>query len=126
MSTKLQKTEEKPAALQAVNQRKFMRVNLNGEAYVSNGFQTNAKVRDLSIGGLAVAQLIQSLSVGKSAQLRLGLPGEELPVRASGTVVWATDDRAGFAFQEMSDTDRMVLQNFLDGHSKKLEQVGAE
>ncbi len=118
--------KDRLSAVQAANQRKFLRVLLNGEAHVSNGFQANVKVRDLSIGGLAVSQLAQSLSVGKSAQLRLGLPGEQLPVRASGTVVWATSDRAGFAFQEMSESDRLVLQNFLDGQRGKLEQVGVE
>ena len=117
---------ERPSAVQAPNQRKFLRVPLNGEASLSNGFQANGKVRDLSIGGLAMSQLAQSLAVGKSAQLRLGLPGEASPVCASGTVVWATSDRAGFSFQEMSESDRMVLQHFLDGQRGRLEQVGAE
>ena len=117
---------ERPSAVPAPNQRKFLRVPLNGEAFVSNGFQANGTMRDLSIGGLAMSQLAQSLAVGKSAQLRLGLPGEASPVCARGTVVWATSDRAGFAFQEMSESDRIVLQNFLDGQRGKLESVGAE
>jgi adenylate cyclase len=93
--------------------RKALRIEVSGRAMVSNGFHADALVGNLSVGGLAMSKLPHAIDIGKSAQLTFELSGLRQPIQARGIVVWTAQDQAGFALQEVSEADRLLLEEFI-------------
>jgi hypothetical protein len=62
---------------------------------------------------MAVCRFGQPLPIGTTAMLRFEVPGRPEPIRATGTVIWTHQDRAGIAFAELSPSDRVTLESFL-------------
>jgi hypothetical protein len=93
--------------------RKALRIEVSGRATVSNGFHADALVGNLSVGGLALSKLPHAIDIGKSAQLTFELSGLRQPIQARGIVVWTAQDQAGFALQDVSEADRLILEEFI-------------
>jgi hypothetical protein len=93
--------------------RKALRIEVLGRATVSNGFHADALVGNLSVGGLALSKLPHAIDIGKSAQLTFELSGLRQPIQARGIVVWTAQDQAGFALQDVSEADRLILEEFI-------------
>ncbi len=93
--------------------RKAIRVPVMGQVTVSHGFHADVFIADLSVGGLSVSQLPREATPGKPAQLTIALPGISTSIRASGIVKWAAQDKAGFAFYELEQQDKIILEEFV-------------
>ncbi len=93
--------------------RKAIRVPVMSQVTVSNGFHADVFMGDLSVGGLSVSQLPREATPGKTAQLTFALPGIPTSIQASGIVMWAIQDKAGFAFHELERQDRIILEEFV-------------
>ncbi len=101
------------ASWQRVDLRRTARVPTSGRVVVSGGRRADAFASDVSVGGLAVSKLPHQVPIGDLAQLHIELPGMAGNVRVKGTVIWASHDRAGFAFHEMETEARRLLEEFI-------------
>jgi class 3 adenylate cyclase len=101
------------ASWQRVDLRKTARVPVSGRVVVSGGHRTDALASDVSVGGLAVSKLPHQVPIGDLAQLQIELPGVVAQVQVKGAVVWASHDRAGFAFRDMEAEARRLLEEFI-------------
>lgn len=80
---------------------------------LTHGPQATAITNNISVGGMAVCRLAQPLPIGATAMLRFEVPGHAQPIRATGTVVWTDQDRAGIAFAALPPSDHVTLESFL-------------
>ena len=90
---------------------------------VIGGNQIEAKIIDVSIGGLAL-RCTQSLPLNRNISAAFSLPGAESSICLCGTVV-NTDDkgRAGIRFSFMSEEDRCLLHEWLANELAKLDNA---
>jgi adenylate cyclase len=101
------------ASWQRVDLRKTARVPVTGRVVLSGGHRTDALVSDVSVGGVAVSKLPHQVPIGDLAQLQFELPGLPSHIQVKGAVVWASRDRAGFAFRDMEAEARRLLEEFI-------------
>jgi hypothetical protein len=86
---------------------------------LAHGPHVTAITNNISVGGMAVCRLVQPLPLGATATLRFEVPGHAQPIRASGTVIWAHQDRAGIAFAALPPSDQVTLESFLTQQALK-------
>jgi hypothetical protein len=107
------------------NRRRAARVAVDIPVVVRvlEGQRLEAKISDISIGGLAL-QCKQPLELDRKVTALFTLPGTEGLIYLSGIVV-NTDGkgRAGIRFSFIPDEDLTVLQTWLASELTKLENV---
>lgn len=110
--------------------RKFMRfqapMDLEYRTLTLNPIFGKALAKDLSREGLRLG-LKQNLPAGTPIEICMNVPGDNLPVFASGKVAWADGLEAGVKLTKISQTDRTrvleyVYQEWLKA-VKKLEST---
>lgn len=92
-------------------------------ATVAGGGSIDARISDLSIGGLAL-QCKQSLKMNREVLAHFSLPGSSHIIHITGRVVNAnTGGRAGILFSFVPEEDLEVLQNWLAKELVKLDKA---
>ncbi len=97
--------------------RKFMRFNTSSvdveyRTLTHNPIFGKALAKDLSKEGLRVG-IKQKVSVGTPVELCLNVPGDNLPVFASGKVAWADGLEAGLRLTKISSSDRARVLEYV-------------
>jgi hypothetical protein len=97
--------------------RYSQRVQVNSPAIFSIGSLVGqGRVLDLTIPGCLLESPL-SVKVGDRMQLKLILPGNQLPLCVSeGIVRWVNGIRCGVEFVKMSEKDRRQLNQFVTRH----------
>jgi class 3 adenylate cyclase len=99
--------------------RTAFRVAMMTPVTLSRGAAAAGFTSNISVGGMAVCRFDHPLPIGTTAVLRFEVPGHAQPIRATGTVIWTHQDRAGIAFAELSPCDRATLESFLTRQAAK-------
>jgi len=98
-------------------------VDLPVAVRVIGGDQIEAKIIDISIGGLAL-RCSESLPVNRNVSAAFALPGTKTSICLCGTVVNADGKgRAGIRFSFMSEEDRDLLHEWLANELAKLDNA---
>ncbi len=97
------------AKQKAAERRKYIRFNtpmdVEYKTLTLNPIFGKALAKDLSREGLCV-KTKQKLPVGITLELSLNVPGDNLPVFATGKVAWADGIEAGLKLTKISQKDR--------------------
>jgi class 3 adenylate cyclase len=96
-----------------VDLRSAFRVEMISPVTLIRGAPVAGLTSNVSVGGVAICRFSQPLPIGATTVLRFEVPNHGQPIRATGTVIWADEDRAGIAFAELSPSDRFLLESFL-------------
>jgi response regulator RpfG family c-di-GMP phosphodiesterase len=107
------------------NRRRAARVpvDITVVARVAEVGEIQARINDLSIGGLAL-QCGQSLPVNREVLTQFSLPGVSGVIHATGRIVNANDSgRAGVRFSFVPEEDRNLLGGWLAVELGKLEKA---
>jgi hypothetical protein len=107
------------------NRRRAARVpvDITVVARVAEVGEIQARINDLSIGGLAL-QCGQSLPVNREVLTQFSLPGVSGVIHATGRIVNANDSgRAGVRFSFVPEEDRNLLEGWLAVELGKLEKA---
>jgi DNA-binding response OmpR family regulator len=107
------------------NRRRAARVpvDITVVARVADVGEIQARINDLSIGGLAL-QCSQSLPVNREVLTQFSLPGVKGVIHATGRIVNANDKgRAGVRFSFVPEEDRNLLEGWLAVELAKLEKA---
>lgn len=86
-------------------------VDLEYRALTLNPIFGKALARDLSREGLRIAAR-DTFEVGSTVELRLDVPGDNLPVFVTGKVAWADGVEAGVRFTKISHDDRARMLEY--------------
>jgi len=96
--------------------RRYMRFNtpldLEYRTLTLNPIFGKALAKDLSKEGLRVG-LKQDVPVGTSVEICLNVPGDNLPVFATGKVAWADGLDAGVKLTKISQSDRARVLEYV-------------
>ena len=96
--------------------RKYMRFNaaLNVEykTLALNPIFGKALLKDMSREGLCF-NVKQDIAIGTPVELSLNVPGDNLPVFATGKVAWADGLDAGVKLTKISRTDRVRMLEYV-------------
>jgi class 3 adenylate cyclase len=93
--------------------RQSSRVEVTTPVTLVSGPPATAVTHNVSIGGMAICRLAHPLPVGSTTVLRFDVPGHARPIKATGTIVWAREDRAGIAFSGLPPSVLVTLESFL-------------
>ena len=107
------------------NRRRAARVpvDITVVARVAEVGEIQARINDLSIGGLAL-QCGQSLPVNREVLTQFSLPGVSGVIHATGRIVNANESgRAGVRFSFVPEEDRNLLEGWLAVELGKLEKA---
>jgi response regulator RpfG family c-di-GMP phosphodiesterase len=107
------------------NRRRAARVpvDIAVVARVAEAGEIQAKISDLSVGGLAL-QCRQPLPVNREVLTQFSLPGDSSVIHATGKIVNANSTgRAGVRFSFVPEEDRNLLESWLAAELAKLEQA---
>jgi c-di-GMP-binding flagellar brake protein YcgR len=107
------------------NRRRAARVpvDIAVVARVAEVGEIQARINDLSIGGLAL-QCSQSLPINREVLTQFSLPGVTGLIHATGRIVNANDTgRAGVRFSFVPEEDRNLLEGWLAVELAKLEKA---
>ncbi|MFZ0761545.1 MAG: PilZ domain-containing protein [Candidatus Sulfotelmatobacter sp.] len=107
------------------NRRRAARVpvNIDVVARVADVGEIQAKISDLSVGGVAL-QCRQPLPVNREVLAQFSLPGTTGVIHVVGKIVNANaTGRAGVRFSFMPDEDRNLLEGWLAVELAKLEKA---
>ena len=92
-----------------IERRKYMRFNtpldVEYKSLTLNPIFGKALAKDLSREGLCV-KTKHKLSIGTTLELSLNVPGDNLPVFATGKVAWADGIEAGLKLTKITQKDR--------------------
>jgi class 3 adenylate cyclase len=99
--------------------RKSSRVEMMTPVTLTHGPHATAVTNNVSVGGMAVCRLAQPLPLGTTTMLRFEVPGHAQPIKATGTVIWTHQDRAGIAFAALPPSDHVTLESFLTQQASK-------
>ncbi len=122
------RSEPKPS-----DRRRFMRfqtpVDLEFRTLTLNPIFGKSLAKDLSREGMRVG-LKQSIPTGTPIEVCVNVPGDNLPVFATGRVAWADGLEAGIRLTKISQNDRMrvleyVYREWLKS-TKRLAEARAE
>ena len=107
----------KPAAhSNGSERRKFLRfeapLDLEYRTLTLNPIFGKALAKDLSREGVRVG-VKQSLPMGTPIEICMNVPGDNLPVFATGKVAWADGIEAGIRLTKMSQTDRTRVLEYV-------------
>ncbi len=110
--------------------RKYMRfnapLNIEYKTLALNPIFGKALIKDLSREGLRF-DAKQSIPVGTPLEISMNVPGDNLPVFASGKVAWADGLEAGVKLIKISRTDRTrILEHVYHEWLKTARRVGAQ
>lgn len=98
-----------PSKQKVIERRKYMRFNapmdVEYKTLTLNPIFGQALAKDLSREGLCV-QAKHKLPVGTTIEISLNVPGDNLPVFATGKVAWADGLEAGLRLTKISHKDR--------------------
>jgi len=91
-----------------------------------NPIYGNGTSSDISRDGIALDGA-RDFRRGVTVQIKMNVPGDNLPVFATGTVAWAQGEMTGVRLTKISKTDQerileMIYQNWLQG--QRLAQPG--
>lgn len=96
--------------------RKYMRFNtpltLEYRTLTLNPIFGKTLAKDLSREGMRFG-IQQDLPVGTSLEISMNVPGDNLPVFASGKVAWANGFDAGVKLTKISQQDRMRVLEYV-------------
>ncbi len=96
--------------------RKYLRFNapldVEYKTLALNPIFGKALVKDLSREGIRFG-LKQNVSVGTPVQIALSVPGDNLPVFASGKIAWADGLDAGIKLTKISRSDRTRVLEYV-------------
>ena len=96
--------------------RKHMRFNtpldVEYRALTQNPIFGKALARDLSREGIRIG-LNESVPVGTTVEIQMSVPGDNLPVFASGKVAWADGLEAGVKITKISRADRARVLEYV-------------
>ena len=99
-----------------IERRKHMRFNtpldVEYRTLTHNPIFGKALAKDLSKEGLRVG-IKQKVTIGTPVELCLNVPGDNLPVFASGKVAWADGLEAGLRLTKISQTDRARVLEYV-------------
>jgi len=103
--------------------RSAERIKFHCNIILDTGKQVNeGRVLDLSGGGCLVESSV-SVKVGDNLQLRLSLPGPELPMRVPRAAVrWTKGFQFGVEFLSLEEKDRVRLTHLLTPHDDPWSQ----
>jgi DNA-binding response OmpR family regulator len=107
------------------NRRRAARVpvDIAVVARVAETGEIQARISDLSVGGLAL-QCQQPLLINREVLTQFSLPGSSSVIHATGRVVNANNTgRAGVRFSFVPEDDRNLLENWLASELAKLEKA---
>jgi len=107
------------------NRRRSARVSVDilVLARVADVGEIQAKIGDLSVGGLAL-RCGQALPINREVLTQFTLPGNTSVIHAAGKIVNANDTgRAGVRFSFMTEEDRNLLEGWLAVELAKLEKA---
>jgi len=107
------------------NRRRAARVpvDITVVARVAEVGEIQARINDLSIGGLAL-QCSRSLPINREVLTQFTLPGVSGVIHATGRIVNANDaGRAGVRFSFVPEEDRNLLEGWLAVELAKLEKA---
>lgn len=96
--------------------RKFIRfntpVNLEYRTLTLNPIFGKALAKDLSREGVRV-ELKEQMPIGTMMELALNVPGDNLPVFATGKVAWADGLEAGLRLTKINPSDRARVLEYV-------------
>ena len=123
--------DARPAMLQkksVLERRRFIRFNtpmeLEYKSLTLNPIFGKSLAKDLSREGMRVA-VKHPIAVGTTLELSLSVPGDNLPVFATGKVAWADGLEAGLKLTKISQKDRArVLEHVYREWLKKTKKNG--
>ena len=96
--------------------RKYLRFNtlldVEYKTLALNPIFGKALVKDLSREGIRFG-IKQNVAVGTPVQIALSVPGDNLPVFATGKVAWADGLDAGIKLTKISRTDRVRMLEYV-------------
>lgn len=99
-----------------VERRKFMRfstpIDLEYRTLTLNPIFGKALAKDLSREGVRFG-LKQSIAVGTPVEICLNVPGDNMPVFATGKVAWADEAEAGVKLTKIHQNDRLRMLEFV-------------
>ncbi len=107
------------------NRRRAARVpvDIRVAARIAELGEIQARISDLSVGGLAL-QCSQPLQVNGEVLTRFSLPGDSRVVHATGRIVNANSTgRAGVRFSFVPEDDRNLMESWLAVELAKLEKA---
>lgn len=104
---------DRPLLKSWADMRTSSRVEMTAPVTLTHGAHARGLTSNISVGGMAVCRLAQPLPIGATAMLRFEVPGHIQPIKATGTVIWTHQDRAGIAFAALPPSDRTTLESFL-------------
>ncbi|TKS60448.1 MAG: Adenylate cyclase [Nitrospira sp.] len=99
--------------------RTSSRIEMMTPVILTHGAQATGLTSNISVGGMAVCRLAQPLPIGATAMLRFEVPGHTQPIKATGTVIWTHQDRAGIAFAALPPSDHITLETYLTRQASK-------
>ena len=105
-----------PVVVASDERRKFMRFNapvdLEYRTLTLNPIFGKALAKDLSREGVRLG-LKQDIPAGTPIELCMNVPGDNLPVFASGKVAWADGLQAGVKLTKISQNDRTRVLEYV-------------
>ena len=107
--------------------RKYMRFNaaldIEYKTLALNPIFGKALIKDLSREGLRF-HTKQEIPVGAPVEISMNVPGDNLPVFASGKVAWADGLEAGVKFTKINRTDRARMLEYVYNEWLKTARKG--
>ena len=83
-----------------------------------------ALAKDLSKEGMRVG-LKEGIAVGTSVEICLNVPGDNLPVFATGKIAWADGLEAGVKLTKIQNEDRARMLEYVYKQWLKTSRIGA-
>ena len=94
------------------NRRRYLRAPLQTDVSCQTESRSFCgRTWNLSQGGMQVE--VENLKPGDSVRVSFRLPVSAVLVEASGTVVWAKEDRQGIQFSRLSSQHKAEIQTFI-------------
>ena len=116
MKTPHSKNSSENSKSKAAERRRYMRFNtplsLEYRTLTLNPIFGKTLAKDLSREGIRFG-IKQSVPVGTALEIRLNVPGDNLPVFASGKVAWADGLEAGVRLTRISQDDRTRVLEYV-------------
>ena len=99
------------------NRRRYIRVPLNADVSCAVGSRTFTGVSwNLSQGGMQIEA--SGLQAGQTIRLSFRLPVSNTPIDVIGAVVWASENRQGIQFTNLSEQTLQLIREFITAVEK--------
>ena len=109
--------------------RKFLRfetpLDVQYKTLTLNPLFGKTLAKDLSREGLRIG-LSDSVTVGTPLEMRMNVPGDNLPVFATGKVAWADGLEAGVRFTKINQGDRVRVLEYVYHEWLKITKKAAD